>query len=120
MESKSLTSTINKQLKTTSSKKISLVVKLKEYLNRPDPKRNGTLGDRLIEKYYSMAKEGDPIIMRDLINRIDGLPKQTIVSDKDNPININVIHSLFGNSIRTLDKPNTEYQHIDTTDTDND
>ena len=93
-----------------------MVQLLKEKLSMIDPITKRTFGQAIINKYYKMAREGDPIIMRDLINRIDGLPKQTIVSDKDNPININVIHSLFGASIRQQERQSIDYDELDTDD----
>lgn len=114
MKSKSLTETSNKAI-TLPIRKVSIVNKLKKYLAKEDPKRQGTLADRLVEKYYSMAMHEDPIIMRDLINRIDGLPKQTLVNEGTQS-NVNILLSLFGGSIRPLKDTNTEYQHIDTSE----
>ena len=93
---------------TKGNNKLSLVAKLRDYLAKKDPKRAGTLGDRIIEKYYAMARAGDPIIMRDLINRIDGLPKGA-TTPEGNTVNINVLQQLFGSSIRPL-QPTKEYK----------
>lgn len=114
-----VTQILPKPLSKAVYRNISIVDKLKEYLSRQDPKRAGTLGDRIVEKYYKMAREGDPIIMRDLINRIDGLPKQIIASDKDNPVNINIIASLFGKSVRK-NSTTIDYDTLNPTNTDKD
>jgi hypothetical protein len=103
-QSSNPTKKISHSLKYSVTKKdaqnVSLVRLLRIKLATINPKTRRTYGDSIIARYYKMAYDGDPIIMRDLINRIDGLPKQVIASDKDNPININVIHSLFGQSVR--------------------
>lgn len=111
--SHSLTYSVTKK----DAQNVSLVRLLRNKLATINPKTRRTFGDSVIAKYYKMAMDGDPLIIRDLINRIDGLPKQVIASDKDNPININVIHSLFGQSVRQA--TTIEYDNLSLDDDDN-
>jgi hypothetical protein len=104
--------TVINSLSNKPAKHISLVGKLQSYLQLKDSKRYGTKADRLIEKYYNMAMSGDPIIMRDLVNRIDGLPKQNIDISADTTASIGILSALFGNSIRKL-REGKEYKVLD-------
>ena len=94
--------------------KLSMVEIIRSKLATIDPKYRRYVGDRVADKYIKLALAGDPIILRDLINRMDGLPKQTI-SHEGNAPDINVLNLLFGNSIRPNEPVLKLNESIDTT-----
>ena len=65
--------------------KFSLITILKEELNKyQGDDEKATVARELILKYLEKARRGDPIILRDVLNRIDGMPTQKFgVDDED-------------------------------------
>ena len=73
--------------------KFSLITILKEELNKyqgDDDK--DTVARELILKYLEKARRGDPILLKDVFNRIDGMPKQNIGfgDDEDNSYEVDI------------------------------
>lgn len=62
-------------------KGFSIVAHLKEQLQEIDEKEKKTHASIITNKYIQMAKDGDQVILKDLINRTDGLPKGALTED---------------------------------------
>lgn len=57
----------------------SLVAILRKKLQAHDPKTRETYGDKLIRAAYSRAvKDKNVEMIRDILNRVDGMPKQSV------------------------------------------
>jgi len=68
---------------------LSLVNILKKKLMEVPDGRKKTYADLLIMKILSKALEDeDTAMIRDVINRIDGMPRQPIAGDPENPLTI--------------------------------
>lgn len=56
-------------------KGFSIVAHLKEMLKNVAPGEKESEATLITQKYIELAKAGDTTILKDLINRVDGLPK---------------------------------------------
>ena len=70
---------------------ISVVSAIKKKLEEYPEGKDKTYLYYLIETIFKKAiVENDVSMIKDIINRIDGMPKQPIVGDKDQPIEITI------------------------------
>lgn len=75
---------------------VSIVEGIKKKLLEIEPENKKTYLDLFLSRYFRKAiKDGDVGLIRDMINRIDGMPQQrTDITSGDKPIPIlNAIHS---------------------------
>ncbi len=67
----------------------SFIPMLKRKLKELDGMTNKTKGERIVEELINKAIEDKDIqAMKEMFNRIDGMPKQTIAGDKENPLTL--------------------------------
>jgi hypothetical protein len=85
---------------------ISLLTILKHKLEEVDPIDQKRVADKLIDRYISDALEnGDAQSIRDMIDRTDGKPTQTVMQTvhDDNPVHALIRELVYGSA-----EPDTE------------
>lgn len=75
-----------KSLNPNGRPKFSLVAILKDLLKEVPEGDKESVAMMLMRKAIERAKKGDSYLMRDIINRIDGMPKQTMGFDLEDMI----------------------------------
>lgn len=69
---------------------VSIVEGIKRKLLEIEPGNKKTYLELFLNKLFLKAiKDGNEQLMRDMINRVDGMPKQTVVGDPNEPLQVN-------------------------------
>ena len=71
---------------------VSIVEGIKKKLQEIEPVNKKTYLELLLNTYFKNAiKDGDTSLIRDMINRVDGMPKQFIENTGDMNLNIKIV-----------------------------